>query len=520
MSAWSWLAVVVAILVAAYLAFRLWVWRTSRRRNDAGIVTEGRGLVLGTFVGRRVLRRAWMRVRMLVASRERRKQLDEQTRIQSAAEAAKLLGGMKGVFMKLGQIVSFAHDALPDAAKVHLQALQKDAPPMAFDLARQVIEEELGGDLGKHFKHVDENPLAAASIGQVHRARLRDGTDVVIKVQYPGVDAAIEGDLAALGKMTGMAAMFNRSVDFPTVLAELRARVVEELDYRREARNQALFRRLWDGHPMIRVPRVHAAQTTKRVLTSEFVRGFGFYDFIEAADAREKLVASATISDFVFDSMFCHLVYNGDPHPGNYLFHEDGAVTFLDFGCVKRFSPAAMADLKRFFRAILEEDRATHDEYVVKLGLVLAGRDWDHDRMWEHWRYHLEPYWSGDFAFTPEYLARGRVVMSPENTRDMNLPPDLLFFTRITFGLNAISQKLGSAGNFNKAARRHFYVHADATSALGLAGVVVPEHFRHLPQAVRPGQAVAELEASDQLPSWDAIAEPAAEPGIAAAESV
>jgi predicted unusual protein kinase regulating ubiquinone biosynthesis (AarF/ABC1/UbiB family) len=278
------------------------------------------------------------------------------------------------------------------------------------------------------------------------------------------------------------------------VLVELRARIVDELDYRLEAKHQILFRRLWEGHPLIRVPRTYPELSAKRILTSEHVRGFGFYDFLKEADDRERRIASAAIGDFVFDSMFCHLVYNGDPHPGNYLFHEDGAVTFIDFGCVKRFAPDKMFDIKSFFRATIEQDRPRFDELVAKLGLVRAGRDWDHDRMWDHWRYHLEPYWSGDFAFTEDYLARGRETMSPKNTRDMNLPPDLLFFTRITFGLNAISQQLGSRGNFNKAARRHFYGEEDCPSALGLVGIDVPTKFLRLPIDHAPGELVAAAE--------------------------
>jgi predicted unusual protein kinase regulating ubiquinone biosynthesis (AarF/ABC1/UbiB family) len=496
---WTWLLVVIAAVVAtAFVAFRVLVWRASRRRNEAGIPTSGRGLLVGRFVGRRLLRRAWMRVRMVFASRKRKQALAEQTQIQSAAEAAQLLGGMKGVFMKLGQIVSFAHDALPDQAKAALQGLQKDAPPMSFDLVRGVMEQELGGDLSQRFKHVDEQPIAAASIGQVHRAKLRDGSDVVVKVQYPGVDAAITGDLAALDKMAGMVGMINRAVDFPAVLAELRARILDELDYSLEGKNQALFKKLWEGHPKIRVPRVFPEHTTRRVLTQEFVRGFGFYDFVKAANDHEKRVASATIADFVFDSMFCHLVYNGDPHPGNYLFHDDGAVTFIDFGCVKRFHVESMTNLISFFRSILEGDRTTFDELVLRIGLVRPGRDWDREQMWTHWRYHLEPYWSAEFAFSEDYLARGREVMSPKNTKDMNLPPDLLFFTRITFGLNAIAQQLGSRGQFNKSARRHFYIGEDHPTALGLVGVEIPERFRRLPHLHRPGELVAGIESTGE----------------------
>lgn len=501
----TWLLVALAIagaLAAAWLALALWVRRAARRQNQAGIPTSGRGLLIVGFLARRLVRRLWLRARMALATRRRKEELAARAGIRSAEEAVALLGSMKGVFMKVGQIVSFAHDALPEQAKGLLQGLQKDAPPMAFALVRQVIEAELGGDLARRFKEVDEAPLAAASIGQVHRARLRSGEDVVVKVQYPGVDAAMEGDLAALDRMGAVVGTLNPAFDAVSVLAELRARIGDELDYRLEARNQALFHRLWDSHPLIRVPRVFAEHTTRRVLTSEHVRGFGFYDFLRAADARDKQTAWATISDFVFDSMFCHLVYNGDPHPGNYLFHEDAGVTFLDFGCVKRFGHQTMADIKTFFRAIIEGDRATHDAYVPVLGLVRPGRSWDRDLMWAHWRYHLEPYWSGDFAFTPEYLARGREVMAPKNTRDMNLPADLLFFTRITFGLNAIAQQLGSRGNFHVSARRHFYPDEQAVSALGLVGVALPDRFRRLPHLQPAGALVAAVEAEGTLPSW------------------
>jgi predicted unusual protein kinase regulating ubiquinone biosynthesis (AarF/ABC1/UbiB family) len=506
MSAWTWVGAAAALVVAAVGSLRLLLWRAARRRNQAGIPTSGRGLLIGSFMGRRLVRRAWLRVRMAVARRERRKELAARAGIRSAEEAAQLLGSMKGVFMKVGQIVSFAHDALPDQAKAVLQGLQKDAPPMSFDLVRALLEAELRGDLASRFKSIEETPLAAASIGQVHRARLRDGSDVVVKVQYPGVDAAIEQDLAALDRMGRVIGTVNPAFDAAALLAELRDRIVEELDYRREARHQDLFRRLWEGHPLIRVPRVYPEHTTKRVLTQDHVRGAAFYDFVRMADPREKQVASAAIADFVFDSMFCHLVYNGDPHPGNYLFHEDGAVTFIDFGCVKRFSPESMARIKRFFRAILEEDRATFDDHVIPLGLVRPGRTWDRERMWAHWRYHLEPYWAGDFAFTEEYLARGRDVMSPKNTKDMNLPPDLLFFTRITFGLNAIAQQLGHRGDFQKSARRHFY-DGDYPSALGLVGIEVPERFHRLPHLHGPGEVVARVESTGDLPSWPGVAE-------------
>jgi predicted unusual protein kinase regulating ubiquinone biosynthesis (AarF/ABC1/UbiB family) len=487
---------VLLVFVVVLCVIVGWIAWSRRRTNAAGIVTSGnaRSSVVFGFITRGLFRHGWLRIRMLFVNARRKKELAARAQVTSAQEASALMGNMKGLFMKVGQIVSFAHDGLPEQARAQLQGLQRDAPPMSFDLVRGVMEKELGADIGAHFKHVDEQPLAAASIGQVHRATLLDGTAVVVKVQYPGVDAAIEGDLKMLERMGPAAAVFASQVDFTQLAGELRNRISDELDYRLEAKHQHLFGQLWAGHPYIKVPQVHHSLSSKRMLTSQFVQGFGYYDYLDAANAREKLLSSAAIADFVWDTMFCHLIYNGDPHPGNYLFHENGSVTFLDFGCVKRFELESMRNIKRFFRAVLEGDRATHDEYVQLLGVVRPGRDWDRDRMWRFWRYQLEPYFTDNFEFNEAYLARAREMMKPANMKDMNLPPDMLFFTRITFGLNAISQKLGATGDFKKSVRRQFY-DGDGPSAMGLVGATgIPEKFERLPLIGEPGDQVRQLE--------------------------
>ncbi|MBI4511541.1 MAG: AarF/ABC1/UbiB kinase family protein [Deltaproteobacteria bacterium] len=457
----------------------LWYRSLSRQRNAAGISTSlgGRTTQIGSLMTKRLVRRLWLRVRQVTASREQRQKLAAQYHMQTAAEAAQVLGNMKGVFMKLGQIMSFANDALPVEARAALQSLQKDAPPMAFALVRGVVESELGGDLGRFFRHFDEEPIAAASIGQVHRAMLKDGQEVAIKVQYPGVDEAISNDLKASDRLALMIDAVNKTADMSAVVEELKERMLDELDYRLEMQNQQLFARLWEGHPLIRIPRVYPSLCAKRVLCQEFKRGFGFYDYLEQANGEERRLAAFVIGDFVFESMFRHLVYNGDPHPGNYIFHEDGGISFIDFGCVKYFGIDFMRDIKRFFRAVIENDRAVHDEYLYKLGLVFRGRNLDVENMWHMWRYHLEPYTNDEvFTFSADYVARARGVMATDRLKQYNLPRDLLFFLRITFGLNAISQQLGASGNFHRAARRYFF---DEPHPPGVAtlGIRLPDKF-------------------------------------------
>ncbi len=491
--------IVAAIAVGMGLFLASGLWWLGRRQNAAGISTgmATRTARVGSLVTRSVLRKARLRIHQLLVRREHRKRLEEEYHIKTAAEAAQVMGNMKGVFMKLGQIVSFAHEGLPPAAREALRGLQNDAPPMDFTLARQVIEADLGGDLAAFFKSVDEEPLAAASIGQVHQAKLRDGTQVVLKVQYPGVDRAIEADLRVSSGLAAMIGAVHRNADANAVVAELRARVLDELDYRKELRNQALFRERWLGHPYIHIPRVYPEVSTKRVLCQEYARGLGFYDFLEVATDAERQLATFVLNDFVFDSMHLHRVFNGDPHPGNYLFREDGSITFLDFGCIKYFSAEFIADLQALNRAIATGDRDSFDDSVHALKLILPGRPYDRDRVWHFFGYHAAPFARDrEFAFTEEYINEAAEVMQPKNLQMLNLPPDLLFFNRITFGLNSIFYKLGARANWHRHYQRYLAPELDIPPSLASLGIELPERF--ITSKVTPAVPPDELTSPDQ----------------------
>lgn len=476
--------------LAALVLLGAWLWRRLSLQRSAGGIATSATVRSGRMVGlvlRRLLRkgRFWLQGRL--ASRERRARLHTEYHVRSATEMTEALGQMKGVFMKIGQILSFADDSLPPEAKAIMAGLQQSAPPMDFALTRRAVEAELGGDLASAFRQFDEEPIAAASIGQVHRAELRDGTVVAVKVQYPGVDAAIEKDLQATDGLAAMIGVFNRNIDAKAVVAELTERMADELDYRIEAHNQALFHRLWAGHPLIRIPAVYRELTTKRMLVQQFQRGLGYRDFLAVSSTEDRNLTAHVLSDFVWDSMFRFHVFNGDPHPGNYLFHDDGGMTFLDFGCIKYFPTERLAAVLRLFESLVREDREAFRRACEELLLVLPGRPFDGQFLWDFFRYQAGPYIRDEiFTFTPAYLQQAREVMDLLKLQRINLPADLLFFNRITFGLNAIFSDLGARANFYRVYERYLYPERNLPPALASLGITLPPVFLQAARAPQP----------------------------------
>ncbi len=470
------IAALALIIALAFIA-----WRRSRASSSSAAVPTslaGRALRLGGVATRTAARQAFLKVRLATAHASRREALAAASHLKSAEDVAAVMGQMKGVFMKLGQIASFAVEAMPPEARKVLAGLQSGAPPMDFALARGVVEAELGGSLTDHFRDFDPLPLAAASIGQVHRARLKSGEDVVVKVQYPGVDLALRNDLRFTGGLVTLVGRLLPNTDARAMVDELKVRLEAELDYRLEAENQRLFGQIWAGHPLIRVPAVHTSHSSRRVLTQGFAEGLSFDDFLAVAEPSERRLAALTLNDFVFDSMHLFGVFNGDPHPGNYLFAPDGCVTFLDFGCVKRFEGPFLADIRALNRAIIARDMPAFEFGLRATGIVLPGRPVDLAKAFEFFAYHARPFTTdAPFRFDADYVREASEVMSPATVRLFNLPPELVFFNRITFGLNAIFARLGAEENFHRLYRRYFHSEEGQPPGLAAAGVDLPARF-------------------------------------------
>jgi predicted unusual protein kinase regulating ubiquinone biosynthesis (AarF/ABC1/UbiB family) len=337
--------------------------------------------------------------------------------IRTAERYAELLGRSKGVLMKAGQMLSFmalgsAFGELQATYQAALDRMRDGAPPMAPDLAVEVLEDELGSAIESVFAEFDRQPLASASIGQVHAARLDDGREVAVKIQYPGVAAAIRSDLENTELLATLLSLISGlsprrlSIDLRGAAQEIGERITEELDYTQEASNQTEFAELYRGHPFIRIPAPVHELCTDKVLTQELVRGRPWREALDADQSLRNDWAEA-IHRFHYGSYHYFHLFNADPHPGNYVFHDDGSVSFLDFGCVKRLDGHQVASLNVVMRECLRG--AVEQTWLASIegGLFEPSGSLTAAEVFDYWHEPVEMYWGAQpFTVTPEYVAK------------------------------------------------------------------------------------------------------------------
>ena len=372
---------------------------------------------------------------------------------RNAQRYADALSRSKGLLMKVGQLLSFVDMSAAldgkynDVYRTALSSLQAGAEPMDPVLIAAVIESELGAPPEELFAEFSSTPLAAASIGQVHAARLPDGTEVVVKVQYPGVADAIAADLANTELLftfikiaKGVVPQF-RNFDLRAVADEVTERISEELDYTAEFVNQAEFADHYRSHPFVRVPEVFADYSTSRVLTMERSHG---RPWTEIGDIDQSLRDrwGEIIDRFFFGSVARFGMFNADPHPGNYLFNDDGTVTFLDFGCVKRLGPTARRVFWDMPNASIANDEDELLRVWIEAGFSKADDAPPADKAlaWSRGNF-VSLHSPQPFTFTPEFVSEtiGHMAsMDKEVMRHATVPQDFVFTNRIFFGLYSI----------------------------------------------------------------------------------
>lgn len=278
-----------------------------------------------------------------------------------AQELLAALGGLKGPLMKVGQILATIPEALPPEYAQALQELQSNAPPMGWSFVRRRMKTELGPDWESRFAAFDREAAAAASLGQVHRARTLDGRDVACKLQYPDMRSAIDADLNQLKLIFSLFEKYDKAISTRYIHAELQARLYEELDYEREARHTKLYRHMLRGEADIHVPDIIDDLSTPRLLTSTWLDGDRMLSFKDApVDVRNQLAQVMFRAWYV--PLYYYGIIHGDPHPGNYSVRPDLSLNLLDFGCVRVFPARFVGGVIDLYHALLDDDtdRAVH----------------------------------------------------------------------------------------------------------------------------------------------------------------
>ena len=341
---------------------------------------------------------------------------------------------------------------------------------MAWDKVKQVLEEEWEDPVEELFEDFEHDAAAAASIGQVHRAVLPDGRRVAVKIQYPGVAKALRADMQNAGLIMRMAKALAPGLDAKAAAAELKERVLEELDYEYEAQNQRSFSRAYREHPFIYVPEVVTRLSRRRVLVTEFVEGIDF-ERIKELPHEERSRFGEIVFRGSFGSIYHLQHFNADPHPGNYILMEDGRVAFLDFGMTKKLDREQILLEQRAFDAASRDDPEAFRQALHDLGFIKKPSKLDAERLLDHMR--VVGGWfvteDRDLEITPR-----RVMKIIEATNDPrseyydlmrreSLPADELMGRRMEIGVVAVLGQLRAKRNWHRIAREWVYADPPAT---------------------------------------------------------
>ena len=354
------------------------------------------------------------------------------------------LAVMRGAAMKAGQVLSTVEfPGLDEDQSAYLQArlasLRDSVPAVSWKDMRKVLSRDWGEQPERVLAHIDTEPAAAASIGQVYRGRTSDGREVAIKVQYPGIAESVEADMRNLLLLSPLLRQLIPGLEVKDLLAELRERIVEECDYELEASNHRRVERFWRGHPSVLVPAVDTELSTRRVLVTEWVDGISFEEVTRQPDDVRDRYAQIVYRFFYVTALYLGVAL-GDPHPGNYLLCDDGRVAFVDFGMMRRLPPGYLEREAVVARGVREADEATVMAGMRELG-YLPGEpsEWDGELLLDYmrgvsWWLHAEE----PLRLSPEDLWRSSELLRDEETRShiaqlrrMTLPPEALLLRRM-----------------------------------------------------------------------------------------
>ena len=429
-----------------------------------------RSATVGRLAAGEAVKQLGTRAANVARSDEAAEEALARRQIETAKQIVSALGSMKGAAMKIGQVMSFLDVGLVpaeyrDEFQQELAKLRDAAPTVSFKQMRQVIEDELEEPIRSVFSSFDEEPIAAASIGQVYRATLRDdGREVAVKVQYPGVAAAVRADLQNMEMIMRLMKRMTPKLDAAAIASEIKARIVEELDYELEAQNQRALARIFEGHPFVFVPRVVTDLSRERVLVSEFVDGVGFEELKHYPQAQRNRIGEILFR-FYLGCMYRHRQFSGDPHPGNSLLLADGRLAFLDFGLFKRIDASAVELELAAQRAVVEGDAQTLHRLLAEGGFLPEPERVDPDHLMSFIADGIWWYTTADepVRLTPE-LATQVMIESADvrsshfrEMRHQTILPEHLFGRRMEVLTLAALSQLRARANWHRIAREWMY---------------------------------------------------------------
>jgi predicted unusual protein kinase regulating ubiquinone biosynthesis (AarF/ABC1/UbiB family) len=414
---------------------------------------------------------------------------------RTAEQVFRVLGELKGGAMKLGQALSIFEAALPPELagpyRATLTRLQESAPPLPSRTVHQVLAEDLGPQWREQFTEFDDKPAAAASIGQVHKARWHDGRTVAVKIQYPGAGRALLNDFTQLSRVARLFSALMPGLEMKPLLAELRSRIAEELDYNLEARAQQAFADAYAGDPDISVPNVVAV--TDHVLISEWMDGTPLSKIISDGSQEERDRAGLLFVRFLFSGPARAGLLHADPHPGNFRMLPDGRLGVLDFGAVDRLPGGMPPFMGRLLRTVHDgDDLAPVEQELRDQGFVRPGVSVDMEALRAFLAPMAEPSRGERFRFSRDWLRSEATRMSDPRSaglsRRLNLPPSYLLIHRVSTAGTGVLCQLECEGPFRAEVLRWMpgYLDTDGTDGEPVGTGGGPDGL--VPDALTPGR--------------------------------
>ena len=369
---------------------------------------------------------------------------------KAANQLFNVLGELKGGAMKVGQALSVLEAAIPEEFgepyREALTKLQKDAPPLSAAKVHRVLDGQLGTKWRDRFTSFDDEPVASASIGQVHKGVWSDGREVAVKIQYPGADEALRADLKTMRRLTSMLKQLAPGADVQAVVDELIERTEMELDYRLEADNQRAFAKAYEGHPHFFVP--HVVGSAPKVMVSEWTEGKSMAEIIRKGTPDERDLCGTRLFELTFDAPTRVGMMHGDAHPGNFMMMADGRMTVIDFGAVAPLPDGLPVEMGMMIRYALDKNYDLLLPAMEKIGFIRAGEQLSVEAVDEMLAQYVEPVEVPVFHYTRKWLQRHaaqnmeRAPQQIKMARQMDLPASLAIPLRVIGSTVAISCQL------------------------------------------------------------------------------